>query len=238
MAIKRINIGQVANDGTGDDLREAFVKVNDNFTELDTRVFETTTASNLGSAGEGVFKQLSGSDLQFKKLIGGSNITIDSSEFGLTINTSETGLDNFRLVADNGAIQVETDGQNVTIAGGANVTTTASGNTITIASQTSLVTDQAPRLGADLQADDNDIIMGEGSVVGDVHGIDIRTHAGIQDYIQGLDFGNFLLQADSFLAFEVMRKDINFGAPFDSTDPGFAEPAHGVDLDFGTFVGA
>ena len=37
MAIQTINIGTIANDGTGDDLREAFVKVNNNFTELDTR---------------------------------------------------------------------------------------------------------------------------------------------------------------------------------------------------------
>ena len=34
MAIQTINIGTIANDGTGDDLREAFVKVNNNFTEL------------------------------------------------------------------------------------------------------------------------------------------------------------------------------------------------------------
>ena len=35
MAINLINIGNIANDGTGDDLREAFVKVNNNFEELD-----------------------------------------------------------------------------------------------------------------------------------------------------------------------------------------------------------
>ena len=40
MAIQRVNIGTIANDGTGDDLREAFVKVNNNFTELDIRQSE------------------------------------------------------------------------------------------------------------------------------------------------------------------------------------------------------
>jgi hypothetical protein len=34
MARQNINIGTVANDGTGDDLRVAMQKVNDNFTEL------------------------------------------------------------------------------------------------------------------------------------------------------------------------------------------------------------
>ena len=34
MAQQNINVGTVANDGTGDALRDAFVKVNSNFTEL------------------------------------------------------------------------------------------------------------------------------------------------------------------------------------------------------------
>ena len=36
MAKQVINIGTTANDGTGDPLRSAFDKVNDNFTELYT----------------------------------------------------------------------------------------------------------------------------------------------------------------------------------------------------------
>ena len=34
MANSIINIGTLANDGTGDDLREAFIKVNNNFKKL------------------------------------------------------------------------------------------------------------------------------------------------------------------------------------------------------------
>ena len=63
MAIQTINIGTIANDGTGDDLREAFVKVNNNFTELNEKSSEATTVANLGSAGEGVFGQISGTEL-------------------------------------------------------------------------------------------------------------------------------------------------------------------------------
>ena len=37
MANSIINIGTLANDGTGDDLREAFIKVNNNFSELYAR---------------------------------------------------------------------------------------------------------------------------------------------------------------------------------------------------------
>jgi hypothetical protein len=35
MAIQNINVGLAANDGTGDDLREAFIKINQNFQNLD-----------------------------------------------------------------------------------------------------------------------------------------------------------------------------------------------------------
>jgi hypothetical protein len=35
MTIQKVNIGSVVNDGTGDDLRTAFVKANNNFDELD-----------------------------------------------------------------------------------------------------------------------------------------------------------------------------------------------------------
>lgn len=57
MAVQLIQIGNVANDGTGDDLREAFIKVNQNFEELDLRDDEQTTASNLGFGAYDIFKQ-------------------------------------------------------------------------------------------------------------------------------------------------------------------------------------
>ena len=40
MTVQLINIGNVANDGTGDDLREAFIKVNQNFEEIDSYKLE------------------------------------------------------------------------------------------------------------------------------------------------------------------------------------------------------
>jgi len=43
MAIDSINVGSAANDGTGDPLREAFEKVNDNFASLVT-TFDVTAA--------------------------------------------------------------------------------------------------------------------------------------------------------------------------------------------------
>lgn len=45
MAIQTINIGQQPNDGTGDDVRVAFGKANDNFGELDQRTAAATAAA-------------------------------------------------------------------------------------------------------------------------------------------------------------------------------------------------
>ena len=42
MAVQTINVGVLANDGTGDDLREAFIKANQNFDDLDLRVASFT----------------------------------------------------------------------------------------------------------------------------------------------------------------------------------------------------
>ena len=44
--IQTINIGTTANDGTGDDIREAFDKVNDNFIEVSKGLYAQTALSN------------------------------------------------------------------------------------------------------------------------------------------------------------------------------------------------
>lgn len=87
MSIQRINIGNLVNDGLGDDLRTAFRKVNENFTELDASL--TVTASNIGNTGEGVFKQKSGFDLEFKNLVAGNKITLDSGVDFVRINSTQ-----------------------------------------------------------------------------------------------------------------------------------------------------
>jgi hypothetical protein len=50
MAIQDINVGTVPNDGTGDSIRDAFVKANDNFTFLDN-ARQNLTTGNLVATG-------------------------------------------------------------------------------------------------------------------------------------------------------------------------------------------
>ena len=66
-----VKIGNNVNDGTGDDLRTAFEKVNAKFVEVDARGGESNTGVNLGTEaadGQAVFASKSGFNLQFKRI--------------------------------------------------------------------------------------------------------------------------------------------------------------------------
>jgi|TARA_B100001094_G_scaffold123582_1_gene119325 hypothetical protein len=105
--IQTINVGNLVNDGLGDDLRTAFLKVNANFSELNTGL--TITASNSG-LGAGVFKQKLNNDLQFKSLVSGTKILIEESADFLTVNTTQE--DAFiRFDTDSGSMLASTHEQ-------------------------------------------------------------------------------------------------------------------------------
>ena len=128
MAIQTINIGNIVNDGLGDDLRTAFQKVNANFLELSTT--STTTASNVGAAGIGIFKQKSGADLEFKKLVAGAKTLITDSADGVIV--ASTQPDAFTRIATNSGIVEAGNNVSVTVQGGTNIDVTANGNVITV----------------------------------------------------------------------------------------------------------
>jgi hypothetical protein len=77
MAKQTINIGSTANDGTGDPLRDAFDKVNDNFTEL--------------------YSDDSG---DVDSIIGGTGLEVDSATGDVTVSVSNGGVDTTQLAAD------------------------------------------------------------------------------------------------------------------------------------------
>ena len=97
MAKEIINVGQAANDGTGDPLRNAFEKVNSNFTEL----YDTADTQDLdftGDSGTGAVEL----DSQTLNLVGtngvqttanGQTITIDTSSLDTRLTTAEADID-------------------------------------------------------------------------------------------------------------------------------------------------
>ena len=118
MAVQLINIGNVANDGTGDDLREAMIKINTNFEEIDLRDDEQTTVSNLGDTGEGLFAQKLIYDLQFKKLSAGANVTL-TADLEKIVIAADSGVSDLTLTADTGNVVLDNSAA-LTVSGGAN----------------------------------------------------------------------------------------------------------------------
>jgi len=113
MTIQTINIGNVVNDGLGDDLRTAFEKVNANFADLSTQL--TITATNVGATGVGVFKEKVGADLRFKKLVSGTKMLLNENTDTITVNN--TSPDAFvRIDTDAGSMLASTY-QQITMAG-------------------------------------------------------------------------------------------------------------------------
>ena len=201
MAQSSINIGQLANDGTGDDLREAFVKVNANFAELAARNPEATTGANLGASGEGVFAQLNGAEMQFKKLIGGGNVTLSSDGNAITIN-SVGGLQTLNVETDNGS-QTVTDGDTLKFIGGTNLNTKIAGGGVTLDSVTELSSDLSPELGANLDGK-NFQIINLNNINAKVFSKDIRD-------IAGFNFGTISKSYNDMFAWLLDNQDIEFG---------------------------
>jgi hypothetical protein len=93
MPIQRIEIGGYANDGTGDDLRTAFNKVNANFTLLDSDA-QINDGATVG-AGTAILKGKISTILQFKSL------TSTDTSVTLTATTDTVNLKaNTRLSTD------------------------------------------------------------------------------------------------------------------------------------------
>ena len=93
MPIQRIEIGGYANDGTGDDLRTAFNKVNANFALLDSDA-QVNDGVNLGT-GTAILRGKTGTILQFKSLT--------STDTSVTLTTTDNTVNlkaNTRLSTD------------------------------------------------------------------------------------------------------------------------------------------
>ena len=115
MTIQTINIGNVVNDGLGDDLRTAFQKVNANFTDLSAQL--TITAVNVNNTGVGVFKEKVGAELRFKKLVSGTKMLLTDTDDSIVVNN--TAPDAFIRIDTDAGVMLASTHQQITIAGAA-----------------------------------------------------------------------------------------------------------------------
>ena len=185
MAVNLINIGNIANDGTGDDLREAFIKVNQNFEDLDLRQPESTVVTNAG-IGEGLFSKKLGDELVFKSLRAdpAGRILVTSNDTDITLALEPVEM---RFNTDSGTHVIDNifDSSITRLRGYINeddgsrnswVGLLPGSSDIVFRSYTRVKDDANPILGGDLDANQKNITNGNftGSFFGKVYGIDIR----------------------------------------------------------------
>jgi hypothetical protein len=225
MTVETINIGNIANDGTGDDIRVAFGKVNDNFEELDLRNPGALTASNLGDVGEGLFAQKTGVDLQFKKIIGGNGTTLTSTGNSITIDGS--AILQLTLSSDNGSIQIN-QSQTVNLNGGNGIASRQSGSQIIFDIESgALAFDTNPQLGGNLDGNSKNISnvdqISATNVNALVYNTDIRP---INSFLTGFDYGGIGVVVNNMIDFITATTDVDYGT--------VSSPA-AFSSDFGTF---
>lgn len=226
MALQTINIGNLANDGTGDDLREAFIKVNNNFSVLNNVLDASNTeAVNIGT-GEGVFAQKSDATLQFKSFHAGENITLSASGNSITI-TGDPAIKELYFISDNGSQVVDGGSALIRLQGGVNIQSRYTPSTqkfqFDVIGNGLVALDPSPVLSGNLQAQGRNISgagtinanLFSGPLNGLVYGIDIRS---INNNLNEFDFGGIAPIATNIIEFIVFNIDIDFGTytPVDS----------------------
>lgn len=245
MALETINVGNYVNDGTGDDLRTAFTKINANFEELDLLQGQNNTISNVGT-GIGLYKEKIGVDLKLRTIVSSNGISVSLN------NPNEVIITNNRISfntiqADSGSIAGVDNLTTFSIVGGTGVTTSLTGNVLTIeGNDYDLALDSSPTLGGDLNLNSFDItgtgnidINGDitannlngdlagnvtGNLTGLVYGIDVRE---VNSAINMFDFGPIDQQATNPIQWITMSLIIDMGS--------FTSPA-AVGIDGGTII--
>lgn len=152
MTIQNINIGVNANDGTGDDLRTAFLKVNDNFQFLAGRGGETNTGANLGGGEGQLFSGKTNETLNFRTLAHGPGITVNQVGNVITIASTiavQPSITTFGA-SEGSPYTAYTAGERINILGEGNITTSIVGQNLTINGAFELSNDIAPTLSASL----------------------------------------------------------------------------------------
>ena len=226
MPISTINIGTIANDGTGDDLREAFIKVNNNFADLAARDPENTSIINRlvdSSTVKGIFYQKVGAELQLKNLEAGSNITLSTNNDKITITAS--GIISLGIVGNTGPVTTLVNGNTLqvlgTLAGATRTEMISQGGFPTLRVSTLLSNESNPTLGATLTGANNNIV-----------GVNTIQAANLQSLVYGLNLDD----RDSFIGFDL--GDINLDGSNQNNITNLLDLFFAVNpVDLGTITG-
>ena len=212
------NLGNIVNDGTGDDLYTAFTKVNAALSDLDTRS-EQTTASNTED-GFPVFREQVGSELQFNTLqvdplfpdsmairVVNGQVMLASKQANFRYALDKPGdpQDGVVLVSNPSKIVYfkPTQGADIQL----NRVNEVDGvYNIEVAIDSQLVRETAPRVSANLDLQGNDIVN-----IGSLDGLAIDSINELFSW----DFGDMSPNPSSIIDFIVNTVDVDFGTYVD-----------------------
>lgn len=211
MALQSINVGLLANDGTGDDLREAFIKINQNFDDIDLRT-ESTTAQNAAvGAGFGTYKEQVGSILYFRDLApdplypGTIAIRVSDDGNSLYLRSAQATI---RFTDGTNTLSSSVE-QVVTFEGTEAARITVDNNTRTVSVDSQLVRETSPALSNNLDVQNNNLVNIQ--QINDVAMSEVSQ-------VFGFDFGSATTTRTSIMDWIVNNIDVDFGTVESATD--------------------
>jgi len=239
MAIETVNIGNLVNDGLGDDLRTAFQKVNNSLLSLNSEL--VLSGRSLGD-GAAVYKRKSNAGgtetitpesdsdrLEFRSIKGSSNVSITENANDITISSPLQNVFTKIAVPEVSAlIGADTSDTTLTLIGGLNTTLSVTGKTITIN------TDPVGNiLSQDLDLNTFDIIgTGNININGDITADnftgDLWNYDGRETVsaVYSIDFGTFTNVFNNAIQFLISNGDYDMGTIPSPSD---------LEIDLGTF---
>lgn len=203
MAIQVINVGLLANDGSGDDLREAFIKVNQNFDELDLRT-ESTTAITVGLGPYTFYKERVNSELRFRDL---QVDPLYPDTIGLRVSADGNSIYIYSKTAtlrftDGTATLAASVDQVITFTGTEASQVTVNNSTKTVTVDSRISRESSPTLNANLNVNNFDLTN-----------INTINSIAMEDLEQAFDFdfGSLTFVRTSIFDFFANNIDIDFG---------------------------
>ena len=198
-----------------------------NFTDLDARNPEKTTASNLladDATTKGLFSTVTDFDLKFKSLKAGPNVSFSSDANQITLTSS--GIVSIQVVTDSGSLNPIGSTGLARFLGTGSTQTSGVGTDVTINSQ--LIREIAPSLGGNLDAAGNNITNLGTLTVQNVDGLVKGIDVGNIDSVVGFDLGGILPTAVSNLMqwFESLKP----------LDMGSTATPHATNVDLGSIA--